>query len=408
MTTTAPIEATPAEETPDRLSVTRFVLVLGALIALGPLTIDMYLPAFPRIADEFDASSSQVQLTLSGMLLGLAVGQLVIGPLSDMFGRRRPLMIGLVVHAVVSVACSLAPSIEVLAGLRLVQGFSGAAVSVTAMAMVRDRFEGVAMARTMSRLILVIGLAPIVAPSLGGLVLAWTGWRSIFHLLALAAVAMLALAHYALRETLPVERRRPARVGASLSAYAGLLRDRRFLALAVIGGAMLSTLFAYIAGASFVLQDGFGVSERSFALIFGLNSACFVIGSQVNPLLLRRFSLIDVLTGGILLTVAAAGVLLALAAAGVGGIVGVMVPLALVLFAGGLSMPNTPSLALEKHAGEAGTAAAILGCLQFGIGGVVSPVVGAFGTTTAVPMAAMMVAMSGLAAALVFAVVRRP
>lgn len=407
MTTTTPLEATP-EETLDRSSYTRFVLVLGALIALGPLTIDMYIPAFPRISDEFDASSSQVQLTLTGMLLGLAIGQLVIGPLSDMFGRRRPLMVGLVVHGIVSVACSLAPTIEVLAGLRLVQGFSGAAVSVTAMAMVRDQFAGVAMARLMARLILVIGLAPIIAPSLGGLILTWSSWRVIFLVLALAAVAMLALAFYALRETLPPERRRPARVGASLAAYSSLLRDRRFLALAVIGGAMMSTLFAYIAGASFVLQDGFGISERSFALVFGLNAAAFVIGSQVNPVLLRRFSLIDVLTGGILLTVASASVLLTLAVTGTGGILGVVLPLTAMLFAGGLSMPNTPALALEKHAGEAGTAAAVLGCLQFGVGGVVAPVVGAFGTASAVPMGAMMVAMSGLAALLAFSVVRRP
>jgi MFS transporter, DHA1 family, multidrug resistance protein len=401
-----PLEAAP-EETLDRSSYTRFVLVLGALIALGPLTIDMYIPAFPKIAAELDASSSQVQLTLTGMLLGLGVGQLVIGPLSDMFGRRRPLMVGLVVHGIVSVAISMAPTIEVLAGLRLVQGFSGAAISVTAMAMVRDQFAGVAMARLMARLILVIGLAPIIAPSLGSLILTWSSWRVVFLVLALAAVAMLTLAFFALRETLPPERRRPARLGASLAAYSSLLRDRHFLALAVIGGATMSTMFAYIAGASFVLQDGFGVTPRSFALLFGLNAAAFVIGSQVNPLLLKRFSLIDVLTGGILLSFASAAVLLALAVTGTGGIAGVVVPLTAVLFAGGLTMPNTPALALEKHAGEAGTAAAVLGCLQFGIGGVVAPVVGAFGSTTAVPMAAMMVATSGLAALLAFSVVRR-
>ncbi len=404
------VEPTGAPADPDRLdpsSYVRFVLVLGALIGLGPLTIDMYLPAFPRIADDLDATSSQVQLTLTGMLLGLAVGQLVIGPLSDMYGRRRPLMVGLAAHALVSLACAVAPTVEVLAGLRLLQGFSGAAISVTAMAMVRDRFEGVAMAHLMARLFLVIGLAPIIAPSLGGLVLAWAGWRSLFHVLALAAVAMLVLAWFALTETLPAERRRPARLRASLAAYSLLLRDGRFLALALIGGAMMSTLFAYIAGASFVLQDGFGLSAGEFALVFGLNAATFVIGSQVNPLLTQRFPLLDVLTGGILLTVAAAASLLALAIADVGGVPGVVVPIAVMLFAGGLSMPNTPALALADHAGEAGTAAAVLGCLQFGIGGVVAPLVGAFGTVTAVPMAVAMLAMGGLAVALVFGVVRR-
>jgi DHA1 family bicyclomycin/chloramphenicol resistance-like MFS transporter len=385
----------------------RFVLVLGALIALGPLTIDMYLPAFPRISDEYAASDSQVQLTLTGMLLGLAVGQLVIGPLSDMFGRRRPLMVGLTAHGLASLACAVAPSVEVLAGLRLLQGFSGAAVSVTAMAMVRDRFEGVAMARLMARLMLVIGLAPIIAPSLGGLVLELAGWRTIFHVLALAAVSLLVLASVALTESLPPERRRPARLRSSLSSYAALVRDRRFLALGVVGGAMMSTLFSYVAGASFVLQDGFGVSERSFALLFGLNAAAFVVGSQVNPLLLRRFRLLDVLTGGVLLTVAAALALTGLALGGVGGIVGVMVPLSVVLFSAGITMPNTPALALQEHGREAGSAAAVLGFLQFGIGAGLAPVVGAFGTTSAVPMGGVMVAASLVATTLLFLVVRR-
>jgi DHA1 family bicyclomycin/chloramphenicol resistance-like MFS transporter len=406
VTTTTP--ALPASQaSSSRGGHIRFVVVLGALIALGPLTIDMYLPAFPRIAADLDASQSQVQLTLTGMLVGLAAGQLVIGPLSDAFGRRRPLLVGLTAHAVVSVGCSLAPTIEVLSGLRVLQGFSGAAVSVTAMAMVRDQFSGVAMAGLLSKLMLVIGLAPILAPSLGGLVLAWSGWRTVFLVLALAAASMILLGHLGLRETLPPERRRPPRLGSSLRAYAGLLRDPRFLALGVVGGSMMAVLFAYVAGASFVLQDGFGLSERAFALLFGANAACFLVGSQVNPFLLRRFSLLQVLTLGILLTLTAATTLLVLALTGIGGLPAVMVPLGLILASAGISMPNTPSLALEEHAGEAGTAAAVLGCLQFGVGGFVAPLVGAFGTTTAAPMAAVMITLSGLAAVLVLGVVRR-
>lgn len=385
----------------------RFVLVLGALIALGPLTIDMYLPAFPSIGEEFAATDSQVQLTLTGMLVGLAVGQLVIGPLSDAFGRRRPLMVGLLAHAVVSVACSFAPSIEVLSVFRLLQGFSGAAVSVTAMAMVRDRYAGVAMARVMARLVLVIGIAPIVAPSLGGLVLLVADWRSVFHVLALAAVALIAVAYLGLHETLPPERRRPARLSSSLAGYRDLVRDRRFIALAVVGGSMMATLFAYVAGASFVFQDGFGLSEQAFGFVFGVNAAALVIGSQVNPLLLRRFSLLQVLTGGILLTLVAAAALLVGAVLEVGGVAAVMLPLTVVLFSAGLAMPNTPALALEHHAGEAGAAAAVLGCFQFGIGACIAPVVGAFGTTSAAPMGAVMVVLALVAAGLVLGVVRR-
>lgn len=399
-TSTAPAPAASGAGT------VRFVLVLGALIALGPLTIDMYLPAFPAIADEFAATDSQVQLTLTGMLVGLAVGQLVIGPLSDAFGRRRPLVVGLLAHAVVSVACSFAPTVEVLAALRVLQGFSGAAVSVTAMAMVRDQYAGVAMARVMARLVLVIGVAPIVAPSLGGLILLLADWRSVFHVLALAALVLVVVALLGLDETLPPDRRRPARLGSSLGGYVALLRDPRFVALAVVGGSMMATLFAYVAGASFVFQDGFGLSEQAFGLLFGANAAALVVGSQLNPLLLRRFTLLQVLTSGILLTLGAATVLLVGAVLDVGGVPAVVLPLAVVLFSAGLAMPNTPALALEHHGREAGAAAAVLGCLQFGVGAGIAPLVGAFGTTSAAPMGGVMVVLALVAAGLLLGVVR--
>ncbi|HEY9565540.1 MAG TPA: Bcr/CflA family efflux MFS transporter, partial [Nocardioides sp.] len=218
--------ATGPRSTTRRAGTAQIVLVLGALIALGPLSIDMYLPAFPGIAEEFSSNEASVQLTLTGMLLGLATGQLIIGPLSDAFGRKRPLLTGLAVHALASMLCLFAPSIEMLAGVRLLQGFAGAAVSVTAMAMVRDQFEGIAVARIMSRLMLVMGAAPMLAPTLGSQVLRWSDWRGIFGVLAAAAVALVVLAVFALRETLPPERRRPARIGASISTYRSLLRDR--------------------------------------------------------------------------------------------------------------------------------------------------------------------------------------
>ncbi len=384
----------------------QFVLVLGCLIALGPLTIDMYLPAFPQITEEFSASESQVQLTLTGMLLGLATAQLVIGPVSDAFGRRRPLIVGLGVHALASVACSLAPTVEILAGVRVLQGFAGAAISVTAMAMVRDQFAGVAMAHLMSRLILVVALAPIIAPSLGSVILRWGDWRHIFDLLAVAAVVLIAVAWFGLRETLPAEARRPARLGSALSAYVGLMRDLRFVAVALVGGAMMGTLFAYVAGATFVLQDGFGLSAQTFGLVFGANAAGLLLGSQLNPFLLRRHSLGTVLNGSILVTLAASLGLFLCAVTGLAGLAGVLIPLAVVLAAAGVAMPCTPALALEHHAGEAGTAAAVLGCLQFGVGGAIAPLVGAFETTSAVPMSSVMVGLAALAALLMFAVVR--
>lgn len=405
MTSTAPARESVVSPTGRRYA--QLVLVLGALIALGPLTIDMYLPAFPRIADELGATDSAVQLTLTGMLLGLAVGQLVIGPLSDAFGRRRPLVIGIGSHVAASVLCAIAPTIGVLAAVRVLQGFSGAAISVVAMAIVRDLFHGVAVARIMSRLMLVIGLAPILAPSLGSLVLGFTSWRGIFVVLAGAAVLLVVVALLGLRETLPVERRRPATFGATLSSYRTLLRDRVFVALTFIGGSMMAAMFAYVSGASFVLQDGFGLDAHTFALVFGANAAGLTLTSQLNPVLLRRFSVRQVLSGAIVASMLAAAALLAVGLTGAGGLVGVLVPLALVVSTAGLAMPNTPALALTRHGEAAGTAAAVLGCVQFGVGAVVAPLVGAFGSTTAAPMGAVMLGVTAFAALLMFGVVHR-
>jgi MFS transporter, DHA1 family, multidrug resistance protein len=405
MTSAPPLSTTVVSPTGRRY--VQLVVVLGALIALGPLTIDMYLPAFPEISSDLEASDSAVQLTLTGMLLGLAVGQLVIGPLSDALGRRRPLIVGICSHAGASVLCSVAPTVVVLAGVRVVQGLAGAAVSVVAMAIVRDLFEGVAVARIMSRLMLVIGLAPIIAPSLGGLVLGFTTWRGIFVLLAGAAALLVVVAIVGVSETLPVERRRPAGVAASLAGYRELLRDKVFVALAFIGGSMLAAMFAYVSGASFVLQDGFGLDARTFGLVFGLNAAGLTVTSQLNPVLLRWLRVRTVLTGAIIGAMAAAAALLVVGLTGFGGLPGVLVPLALLVSLAGLSLPNTPALALTRHGEAAGTAAAVLGCVQFGVGALIAPLVGAFGSSTPVPMACVMLGVTALAALLMFGVVQR-
>jgi DHA1 family bicyclomycin/chloramphenicol resistance-like MFS transporter len=391
----------------ERTSYTQFVLVLGALIALGPLSIDMYLPALPELRAEFGASESAAQLTLTGMLVGLAFGQVVIGPLSDAFGRRRPLLVGLGAHALTSLLAAAAPSVALLAGVRVFQGFAGAAISVVAMAMVRDLFQGAAMARLMSRLMLVIGVAPILAPSLGSLVLRSTSWRGVFVVLALAAVLLAGLAVVGLRETLPAERRKPATARASLAAYRGLLADRTFLALALIGGLSMSALFVYVSGASFVLQGGFGLSPSEFAVVFGGNAGALVAASQLNPVVLRRFGLVAVLTGANAVGVLAAASLVVVSLAGVGGLVGALVPMAVVLASAACVMPNVPALALARHGDSAGSAAAVLGFLQFGVGAAIAPVVGLFGSASAAPMGAVMLAVLGLAAALIALVVRR-
>jgi DHA1 family bicyclomycin/chloramphenicol resistance-like MFS transporter len=385
----------------------QLVLVLGALIALGPLTIDMYLPAFPAIGEELQASASATQLTLTGMLGGLAFGQLLIGPLSDAFGRKRPLVAGLATHAAASVLCALAPSIYLLAGVRVLQGFAGAAISVVAMAIVRDLFTGYAVAKLMSRLMLVIGLAPILAPSIGGLILEVTSWRGIFGVLAGTAVVLSAVAVLGIRETLPADRRRPANLRATLSTYRSLVADRSFLALVFIGGLMMSAIFAYVAGSSFVLQEGYGLSQRAFGLVFGLNSLGLTLASQANPYLIRTFGVVNVLSGAMVAGLLGSVALIVAGFTGVGGLVGVLAPLAVVIAACGLSLPNTPALALSRHGEAAGTAAAMLGSVQFGIGAGVAPLVGLFGSSSAVPMGAVMAGVTLAASLLMFGVVRR-
>lgn len=385
----------------------QLVLVLGALIALGPLTIDMYLPALPALAADLRASDAGVQVTLTGMLAGLATGQLVIGPLSDAFGRRRPLLVGVAVHALASLLCAVAPDVVSLSAVRVLQGFAGAAISVNAMAIVRDLFVGIAAARLLSRLMLVIGAAPVLAPSLGGLILQYTSWRGIFVVLAGFAAVLATVAAFGLRETLPPHRRRPARLLATLRTYRSLLRDPTFVALVLVAGLVMSVLFSYVSGSSFVLQGVYGLSERTFGLVFGCNALGIVLGTQLNPLLLRRFRPSQVLTAAVLLASVGAAAMVATTATGFGGLIGLLIPLSFVIATCGLALPNTPALALSRHGEAAGTAAAMLGVVQFGVGAMTAPLVGLLGTGTAVPMAAVIFGGAGTAAVLLLTVVRR-
>lgn len=402
-TTPAPTAARPTEQVapqtaPTGRSYMRFVLVLGALIAIGPLTIDTYLPALPSITRDLAASESAVQGTLTGILLGMGLGQLLVGPLADAVGRRRPLIAGLALHIAASVFCAFAPTIELLTVGRVIQGLGNAAVAVVSMAMVRDLFAGSAAATMLSRLMLVMGLAPVLAPTLGGFILQLTSWRGVFVILAVAGVLMVTLASVALRETLPVERRRPLAFRPVLATYASLLRDRTFVGLVLISGLMFATLFSYIGGSSFVLQDIYGLSVAQFGLAFGINSLGFLTGSQLNPFLLKKFAPRQLVRAGVSIGAAAALLLLASAATGFGGLTLILVPLWFLLFACGLTLPNTPALALTRHGEAAGTAAALLGASQFVIGGAAAPLIGLMGSGSAVPMALVMATTASLAA----------
>ena len=355
------------------------IVVLGVMVALGPLTIDMYLPALPKIADELSVSSSVVQLTLTGTLAGLALGQLIVGPLSDSLGRRRPLMAGIVLHMLASVICMLAPNLVVLGLARVLQGIGAAAAMVVAIAVVGDLFAESAAATVLSRLMLVLGVAPVLAPSLGAAVLLHASWHWVFTALVVLAGALLLVAALALPETLPASHRRPLRVRGIAATYVELLRDARFVILVLVAALGMSGLFAYIAGASFVLQGRFGLDQQAFALVFGAGAVALIGATQFNVVLLTRFAPQSIVLWALVAALLSGAVFVGLSTARVGGLAGFVVPVWAILAAMGLVIPNAPAVALSRHTDAAGTAAALLGAAQFGLGAAVAPLVGVLG-----------------------------
>jgi len=370
--------STPEGEstTPSRV---RMIAVLGALVALGPLTIDMYLPALPKIADDLSVSSSVAQLTLTGTLAGLALGQLIVGPLSDSLGRRRPLMAGIVLHMLASLVCLFAPNIAVLGVARGLQGMGAAAAMVVAIAVVGDLYADSVAATVMSRLMLVLGVAPVVAPSLGAAVLLKASWHWVFAALVVLAGGLLLLAALALPETLPASHRRPLKVRSIAATYVEVIRDVRFVMLVLVAALAMSGLFAYIAGASFVLQGHYGLDQQAFALVFGAGAVALIGATQFNVVLLRRFAPQSIVVWALVAASLAGVVFVGLSYEHIGGLPGFVVPIWAILAAMGLVIPNAPAVALSRHPDAAGTAAALLGAAQFGLGAAVAPLVGVLG-----------------------------
>jgi DHA1 family bicyclomycin/chloramphenicol resistance-like MFS transporter len=369
----------------------RIILQLGSLIAIAPLTIDMYLPALPAITDDLHTIEAQVQLTLTGTLLGLGLGQLLIGPLSDSYGRRLPMLAGLGLHVLSSLACVIAPGIGALGVLRVLQGVGTAAALVVAMAIVRDLFTGRAAATIISRLMLVMGAAPILAPSLGGVVLLAGSWRWVFGALAIIGAVLMVVAAVSLPETLPVRRRRRAGLRPVLAAYRGLLRDGEFMVLGLVAGLAMSALFSYVSGSSFVFQHAYGLDQQTFGIVFGLGAFSLIGASQVNVALLRRYDPRTIVTSALSAATGFGVIMIATGLTGAGGLPAFLAPLWGLLAAMGLVLPNAPALALTRHGEAAGTAAAMLGAGQFGLGAAIAPVVGLLGNDAP----AMAYAMTG-------------
>ncbi|MFF5566608.1 Bcr/CflA family multidrug efflux MFS transporter [Streptomyces sp. NPDC012623] len=383
----APAAADPTVARRAGLLVT---LVLGGLTALPPLSMDMYLPALPEVTRSLSSPAATVQITLTACLAGMALGQIVVGPMSDRWGRRRPLLLGMFVYVFATAICALAPNAELLIAFRLLQGLAGAAGIVIARAVVRDLYDGVEMARFFSTLMLISGVAPVIAPVIGGQVLRVTDWRGIFLVLTVIGIALTFVVWKWLHETLPPEKRHSGGVGQALRTMRGLVADRVFAGYMLAGGLAFAALFAYISASPFVVQEIYGASPQTFSLLFGVNSIGLIVVGQINgKILVGRVAMDRVLGFGLVVITLAAAALL-LMTSGVFGSVGLF-PVAAGLFvlmsAMGLAMPNTNASALMRTPHAAGSASALLGTASFLVGAVASPLVGIAGEDTAVPMA---------------------
>jgi len=363
----------------------RNIVVLGLLSTFGPISLDLYLPALPELAEELQASASAAQLSITACLLGLAVGQLVAGPLSDRYGRRRPLVVGLVLYVLTSAACAFAPSVSVLVLLRLLQGLSGAAGLVVARAVARDLYSGRELLVFFSRLILISGLAPVIAPVLGGQLSRVMSWRGIFIVLAGFGLVLLLAGLFGLPETLPPERRTAGGLRTTLRGFRRLLRDRLFVGAALSAGLSGASMFAYIAGGTFVLQEIYGLSPQGFSFVFGANSIGIMVMGQLAGRLAHTWAPSRVLALGLLLNLVGAGALAVtvLAQLGLWFLVGSLLVMVSAL---GLVFPTSTTLALADYPDQAGTASSLLGLGQFLAGAVAAPLVGVAGTQSAVPL----------------------
>lgn len=360
-------------------------IVLGSLSAIGPLSIDMYLPALPMLTENLSTTTSLAQLSLTACLLGIALGQIFVGPLSDSRGRKKPLIISLIIYGLSSLLCALAPSIWLLIILRFLQGAAGSAGIVISRAVVRDLYSGSEMTRFFSLLMLVNGVAPILAPVFGGQLLKITSWHGVFIVLALISVAMLLGVIAILPETLAKDNRTSGHVMETLTTYRTLITDRVFMGYALSQGFIMAAMFAYISGSPFVLQDIFGVSPQVFSLCFAVNGLGIILASQTTGRLAGKIKEEKLLQAGLAIA-GTGGILLFLMTALGSGIAGILISLFMVVSSVGIVSTAGFSLAMQNHGRSAGSASALMGLLPFILGALVAPLVGIAGSQTALPM----------------------
>jgi MFS transporter, DHA1 family, multidrug resistance protein len=383
-----------AADGPSRKQRLQLAVILGSITTIGPLSIDMYLPALPTLVADFGTTAALVQLSLTFFLLGLASGQLVAGPLSDVYGRRRPLLIGMFIYAVSSVLCAFSPSIGLLIGLRFIQGLAGSVGVVVSRAAVRDLYSGSELTKFFSLLMIVNGLGPILAPVIGGQLLRVTTWQGIFLVLFAAGIIFCLTILLRLPETLPKERRSKSGLKGTLLTFRVLLGNRKFMGYALSQGFVTASMFAYISGSSFVLQNIFAVTPQVYSLIFAVNGIGIIITGQIAGRLAGKVSETKLLLSGLLLCTMG-GILLLLTILVGGGLFPILICLFAVVSSVGIVGATSFSLAMQDQGEAAGSASALIGLIPLLLGSCVAPLVGLGGVESALPMA-IVIASTGI------------
>jgi DHA1 family bicyclomycin/chloramphenicol resistance-like MFS transporter len=372
---------------PQQVSSGKIAFILGSLMAFGPLSIDMYLPGLTDIGLEFNADASVTQFTLSFFLIGLAAGQAFYGPVADRFGRKLPLGLGCALYIIASFGCAVSTSVVNLIALRFAQALGCCAGMVITNSVVRDLFNTRDSARMYSMLMLVTGLAPITAPLIGGYLLLYSDWRTIFWVLTMFGCICLLMVIFHLPETLPADRRISGGLRKVISIYGHLLTTRNFVGYALCGGFISAVMFAYITGSPFVFMELYGVAPHHYGWIFGINAFGLICASQLNRWLLKRYSNTTILST-VLWIIAASGLALVLIASNeTGGLIGLIIPIFLCVSSIGLVFPNTVASVMAPYDKMAGSASALLGTLNFAIGAGAGSLIGILHTGTAMPMA---------------------
>ncbi|MCM3409323.1 Bcr/CflA family multidrug efflux MFS transporter [Metabacillus sp. YM-086] len=381
-------------------------LLLGSLGLLGPFTIDMYLPSFPTIVEDYHTNASLVQISLTTCLLGLGLGQLVIGPMSDVQGRRKPLLIFIILYLLASLSCAISPNIYIFIASRFIQGFAAAGGLVISRAVVRDLYSGKELTKFFALLMLVGNLGPIVAPIVGGGILAFTNWTGVFFVLACVGFILFLTVSWKLEETLPEEKRVPSNFKQIVKNFGSLLKDRQFAGYALTQGFIIAGIFAYVSGIPFVYQNIYGVTPQQFSFLFGVNGIALIIGSQSVGRLNDMISEKTFLKIGLILS-NTAGALLLIALLLKAPIIAVAIPIFFLVASIGIISTTSFALAMDTQGHIAGSASALLGLLPFVLGSLTAPLVGIAGEYNAIPMGIVIFSASFLAFLSYFGLVRK-